>query len=177
MNILKSAITGNYELIGDIEKVDCIIGQSFGAEKNGPGYVNELLAKFIIEKTNSNLPLLLQGEIADAFNNMTGRTPELTIKGDPSTALGSKLDSWEVLRQIKDFMDEHDLSNPLIVAQAFHVGRVAMQAVKLGMDPITPKDLPREFDPNSTQIWTRSKELWIPREIIGMSYLKIKGKL
>jgi hypothetical protein len=69
MNVFKSAITGGYEPKGDINNGDCIIGPSFGTgkgEKN-PGYVNQLLAnrvvkisKYVLEKTNINLPLLLQ---------------------------------------------------------------------------------------------------------------------
>jgi hypothetical protein len=166
-NVIKSAITGKYEIIGDPNNYDCTIGQSFGApERDMPGYgnVNKLLARFIAEKTNTNVPLILQEEVAESLPN--GLKPSLIIKSEP----GSYLDSWSVLEQAGLYMKEHDLKRPLLVAQASHVGRVAMQAILQGMDPTTPPNLPTEFDPKSSQIWTRNKELWIPREILTILY-------
>lgn len=45
------------------------------------------------------------------------------------------------------------------------------------MEPIVQSGLPYEFDPKSTQFWTRSLALWAPREIVGMAYLKAIGRL
>lgn len=176
MNILKSAIDGNYELIGDPVNADCIIGQSFGAADCGPGYVNKLLANYIIQKTDSDLPLLLQKEVAEAMGE-SNRRPSLIIEGEPSTSTGGELDTWQVLKQAREFMDEHGLNNPILVAQAYHIGRVCLQAIKQDMEPIVAVGLPRQFDPESTQFWTRDKRLWIPRELIGIAYLKVNKKL
>jgi hypothetical protein len=45
------------------------------------------------------------------------------------------------------------------------------------MEPIVPAGLPHAFDPESSQVFTRNRIFWIPREIAGMGYLKLKGKL
>lgn len=171
MSVLLSAATGRYKEIGNSIDADCVIAQSFGATENGPGRVNEQLARFIVEHA-IGLPLLLQGEVAEALPE-EAPNPALVIKGKPSTSSGGELDSWEVLRQCKQYMDEFGLRRPLLVAQAFHIGRVALQAEKQGMTGlIVPSDLPREFDPESIQPWTRSRGQWIRRELPGIAYLK-----
>lgn len=173
MNVFIAAATGRYTEIGNPEEADCVIGQSFGAAENGPGYVNELLASYIIEKTVEGLPLLLQSEIAAALPDEY--KPALVVKGKPSTSTGDELDSWAVLQRAHIYMKENDLSRPLLVAQAFHVGRVALQAKKQGMNGlIVPAGLPRDFDPNSIQKWTTNQKDWAKREIPGIPYLKFK---
>lgn len=172
MNVLIAAATGHYTETGNPQEADCVIGQSFGAAEHGPGYVNELLAQYIVEKTGLKRPLLLQHEIAAALPSGSPKSA-LIIEGNPSTAAGGELDSWAVLEQAHDYMKEHGLSRPLLVAQAFHVGRVALQAKKQGINGcIVPAGLPREFDPDSTQKWTTSQINWAMRELPGIPYLK-----
>jgi hypothetical protein len=172
MNVFIAAATGRYTEIGNLYEADCIIGQSYGVGENGPGYVNELLAKFIVDNT-TEIPMLLQNEIAEALPE-SSRKPALIIEGIPSTFSGGEVDSWEVLKYSHVFMKKNGLSRPLIVAQAFHVGRVTLQAKKQGMAGlIVPAGLPREFDPNSVQPWTRSQEKWAKRELLGIPYLRL----
>jgi 4-alpha-glucanotransferase len=64
-----------------------------------------------------------------------------------------------------------------MIAQAYHIGRVAMQAHKLHMDAIIPADLPDGFDQQSDQVWTRSRNMWVPREVLGSLVLKAQGRL
>ncbi len=178
MNTITAAVLGNYAPRGNISEADCIIGQSFGAREQEPGYVNELLAAYITSlSARIDVPLLVQQEITSALPQSAPR-PALVIEGRPSTSTGSELDSWEVLRQSHNYMKEHGLERPLLVAQAFHIGRVTLQAIKQGMeDPIVPPNLPREFDRESSQLWTRCAALWVPRELAGMIYLKANHKL
>lgn len=174
VNVFIAAVTGRYTEIGNPYEADCVIGQSFGVGEHGPGYVNELLAKYIVEKTSEGLPLLLQNEIAAALPEETS-APALVVVGQPSTAAGDELDSWTVLQQAHTFMRENALSRPLLVAQAFHVGRVTLQAKSQGMNKlIVPSGLPREFDPTSRQKWTTNRKDWAKREIPGIPYLKFK---
>lgn len=173
MNVLIAAATGRYTESGNPQEADCVIGQSFGAAKDGPGDVNNQLATFIAESPHyRDLPLLLQTEIASALPDDAPK-PALVIEGRPSTSLGGELDSWAVLEQALDHMKRNNLEHPLLVAHAFHVGRVALQARKLGMSKlIVPSGLPRAFDPNSTQQWTTSRIKWAMRELPGIAYLR-----
>lgn len=178
MSVLKSAVTGRYKSIGSPENADCIISQSFGASEHGPGYVNKLLANYVIERTNKELPLLVQGEIAEALaESESDHIPNLIIQGNPSTSTGGELDSWCMLEQAREYMDDNKLNSPILIAQSYHIGRLCLQAIKQGMEPVITDGLPDEFDPESTQFWTRDKKLWIPREVIGMTYLRCKNKL
>lgn len=177
MNLLRSAISGEYEPAGPLNEADVVIGQSFGAGPHGtPGEVNERLASFIIERLDASLPLILQQEISASVEDQGGFV-EHTIEGDPSTATGGQLDSWSVLGQARDIMAENGYKRPVLVTQAFLVGRLSVQAARLGMQPIIPGGLPRDFDATSTQFWTRSQAAWMMREIPGMAYLKFTGKL
>ncbi|MEI6054053.1 MAG: hypothetical protein WCQ49_01655 [Candidatus Saccharibacteria bacterium] len=182
MNVIRSAITGEYEPKGDPKNADCLIGLSFGAAENDPGYVNQLLSddirrisKYILEETNISLPLLLQQEIAAAMPSKV--KTDFVIEGELSSMTGKGLDSWAVLNQALEYMKEHNLERPIIAAQAYHIGRVALQAVNLGMDPIIIGGMTKEFDPESSQIWTRSKYLWVPRELVAITYLKANDKI
>jgi hypothetical protein len=172
MNVLIAAATGYYTELGNPQEADCVIGQSFGAREGEPGYINELLAQYIIDKTDSALPRILQGEIDAALPEQSPATA-LVIEGQPSTANGEGLTSWGFLLKAQDFMEENHLHRPLLVAQAFHVGRVTLQAKKQRMDGlIVPPDLPREFDPDSTQKWTTNRYQWAKRELRAIPYFK-----
>lgn len=173
MNVILTALTGKYNQIGNPKEADCVIGFSFGAAEQDPGYVNKLLAEYICHRTSPELPLILQNEIADALPKICSRKPALKIEGQPSTISGQGLDSWEVLRRSFGYMKDKNIQRPLLIAQAYHVGRIALQAKKQGMDKmIVPEDLPDKFDPNSIQPWTTNRTKWAKREIIGLPYLK-----
>ena len=176
MRVIESSISGKYQLIGDIHEADCVIGQSFGACEHEPGLVNGQLANYIASRAIKNLPLLLQSEIAESLPDSV-RRPALVINGQPSVSMGGELDTWSVLSQAREYMTENSLNQPLIVAQAYHVGRVALQAMRLDMEPIVHYGYPRDFDPESTQWWTRNLILWSIREVPGIAYLKLKHKL
>ncbi|MEI6237082.1 MAG: hypothetical protein WCP03_00570 [Candidatus Saccharibacteria bacterium] len=177
---IKSAYDGNYAIRGDTNDADCIIAQSFGY-RNEHGIkaldpVNIKLARFVLEKADElDLRTILQVEVAVAYHALSAKKPTFTI--DQSRNPIKYLDSWEVLEQSKELMTILDLENPMIVAQAHHVGRVALQAEKLDMSPIVPDGLPADFDDKSEQKWTRSRNLWIRKEIPGMPLLKVLGKL
>jgi hypothetical protein len=130
----------------------------------------------MVERTDEALPRVLQGEIADALPPSSCR-PALVIRGELSTSVGNKVDSWAVFEQARSFLAERGLTRPLLVAQAFHVTRVAREAERQGMRPIVPRGLPRTFDPESTQPWTRNAALWVLREVTGLLYLKSRAKI
>ncbi|HKR82410.1 MAG TPA: hypothetical protein VJR27_05450 [Candidatus Saccharimonadales bacterium] len=85
--------------------------------------------------------------------------------------------SWGTLLEAMNFMDENNLGRPMQVGQAYHIGRIGMQADRLGMRSVIPDGLPRNFDRSSAQIWTRSMALWAPREVLGSMVLRKQGKL
>jgi hypothetical protein len=166
MRLVLPALTGNYDIIGNISQADCIIGQSFGSQTDQPGAVNELLAAQIDALPRPELPLFLQSEIADALVALQSvKSITEVIRGNPSTSTGGELDSWEVLLRAGVHMREMGLNRPVIMAQAQN------------MQPVVLAGLPREFDKNSNQPWTRNAKLWALRELAGMAYLRANHKL
>lgn len=166
----------DYEIIGDVREADSIIGQSFGARVDEPGLVNEHLAEYIIEQLPPHLIRALQQEISMAMQDR-GRVVEHTIQGDPSTALGAQLDSFGLLTEARDWLFENGYQRPVLVGHAHQMGRLILQARKLEIDIVTTPGLPQQYDPQSTQFWTRNPALWTVREALGKPYLKAVGKL
>ena len=172
MNILKSAL-GHYETKGRIEDADVIVGHSFGTLTDEMS-VNRELAEYILDRVDGR-PIVVDRNLADAFPDE--HHIDLVVEGQVSDARGNGVGTWGTLIEAKEFMKTHELSKPLMIAQAYHIGRVAMQAQKLQMDSIIPEKLPTRFDKQSAQVWTRSRNMWVPREVIGSIVLKSQGKL
>ena len=176
MNLVRSTLFGEYEPSGDINTADAIVGQDYGFRQNDPGLVNRNLAGFIYDELPDDITTILQQDSAQALEEL-GRSPDVITRGDPSTSTGMQLDSWEVLSRALRAMNERGLSRPIIVGQAHQIGRLTLQAIKLGMNPIIPEGLPATFDHHSEQFWTRNAGAWAVRESIGVPYLKLRGKL
>lgn len=177
--IVESCLFGKYDAASDdeIDAADAIVAQSFGTRENGPhpfGYVNELLGRKALKlSVLYGLPIFAQEEIADSIGMAD---VEMRIAGDPSSASGAGLDSWGVLRAAKERLTE-DNPSIVLVAQSHHAVRVAAQAEKQGMTAFLPEGLPSEFAPDSEQLWTRSRGLWVMRELPGLGALKLQSKL
>jgi len=173
MNIIKSAL-GKYEASGRAPDADIIVGNSFGTSVH-PESPNAAIARFILANEQGQ-PIVVDRTLADAFPQ--SRLLDVVVDGPVSNNVGTVGGSWKVLVEAKKYMDENKLSHPMMAAQAFHVGRVAMQAEELGMTNIViPEALPRNFDPNSDQFWTRSLGAWVPREVIGSFVLRGQRRL
>ncbi len=192
-NAFCTAATGKNGSEGFLSGVDCMVGLSFGArpEGEGPSPVNLALARYMIAESNRShkmlpgnpeLPIIAQGEIADAIASIdegfAAKAIKHVIRGEPSSNGGGGLDSYGVLLDAKRWMDENCLEKPILAGHAHHIGRIAAQAYKLGIeDYAIANDLPDSFDKKSSQWWTRSKELWMLREIPGVFFLWLQGKI
>jgi hypothetical protein len=172
MNIVSSAF-GHYEASGVPDEADVVVGQSFGTS-TGRGSANRSLAAYI-ENVAGDRPILADRTLVDAFCD-PGRVDEV-VEGAVSNTTGTEGGSWGILLRTKQFMEDNKLESQLLVAQRFHVGRVAMQAARLEIPTVIPHDLPDVFDHKSEQWWTRNKALWVPREIIGSFVLRSRGQL
>ena len=173
MNILKSAI-GHYEPTGKTEDAEVILGHSFGTSIH-PKSPNGAIAQYILDHQDGQ-QIVVDQTLADAFPSSTRL--DLIVEGEISNTIGSVGGTWSVLIKGKEYMDANELTNALIVAQKLHVGRVAMQAVKAGIENIiVPGDLPAILDIDSEQLFTRSEWLWVPREVLGSYILRLQHKL
>ena len=173
MNTIKSAF-GKYEISGKPAGADIIVGNSFGTSTHLESS-NAAIARFILANEQGQ-PIVVDQTLADAFPQ--SRLLDVVVDGAVSNNIGTVGGSWGILVEAKEYMANNNLSHPMIAAQAFHVGRVAMQAEKLGMmNIVIPEGLPRGFDPSSEQPWTRSLGAWVTREIIGSFLLRAQGRL
>jgi hypothetical protein len=172
MNIVSSAL-GRYEAVGDPGNADFVVGQSFGTstERCSP---NRAIAAYI-EAVAGDRPIVADRTLVEAFYD-PGRVDEV-VEGAVSNTTGTEGGSWGILLRAKQFMEETGAERQLLVAQRYHVGRVAMQAARLGIPTIVPDDLPDVFDRKSEQWWTRNRTLWVPREVIGSFVLRSRGQL
>jgi len=169
MSIVRSAL-GHYEASGNPAHAQLISGHSFGTQ-TGEHSVNRALAEKIAAWASERL-IVVDEMLAKAF---TRDMPKIhsVIEGEITDTQGNGLGTWGTLERTKRLMDGKGLETALLVAQAHHVGRVAMQAEKLGMHTVVPEGLPQGFEPMSAQWWTRSQSLWVPREVAGW-YVKLR---
>lgn len=197
---MEQAWTGHYDLHGDVKDADCLIGFSFGyrgklavvqglktqTEKNRvktekgvqPGLSNQDLAN-VIAKHFSDLPKILQFEIADAYESMGGKGSDDVIRIRKHRTKGLYLNSNEVAEQAKLLMKKHGWEHALIVAHPNHMPRVEAICENLGIKTIVTGDERGavEFDPLSSQKWTRNIDKWRGYEPLAMMYFRLKGWL
>ncbi|MFZ4631915.1 MAG: hypothetical protein ACOYL8_01750 [Patescibacteria group bacterium] len=151
-------------------KFDAIFCQSFGRGKNGPGLSNECLAKSITEiqeKCAYNKPLIIQKDCADAFPTEIKIDKIISEHQTP----GKYLDSYEVSRQCLEYCLKNNIKTLLVFAHPAHIWRVQQTLENFGLKTIgVTCDVP--YDPQSDQLWTRSKWLFIPWELFArLSYI------
>lgn len=173
-----------YKASDDVDQADCLIVHSFGTS-TGIDSVNHELAVFALNIAGDR-PIIADKAIVDslpesrdkiALNVVGEAATHIKIEGKiPTPTIGGD-GTWGTLNAAKQYMADHQLTRPLMIAQAWHVSRVAKQAAKLGMDSILPKDLPRNFDTHSDQFWTRSLYFWTPVNLLGSLLLKRRGQL
>ncbi len=173
MNIVKSAL-GRYEPIGNPQDADVIVGHSFGTMTSEDS-TNRAIADFAMEAAEGR-PIVADRMLVDAFPGKD-EDVDFVVEGPISNGVGQGVGSWGTLVEAKAYMEQKDLRAALMVGQANHIGRVVMQAKKLGITSIVPANLPNRFDPQSEQRWTRSMGMWLPREIIGSLVLRAQKKL
>jgi hypothetical protein len=163
-----------YEPIGNIGNADCLIGHSFGTSVDS-GSVNEQLALQMLALEDGR-PMVADRTLVNAMLDGEERMAHI-VEGDVTNIKAQGVGTWGTLVEAHQYMEESGLERPLMIAQAFHIRRVAKQAAKLGIFSIVPEGLPTDFDKESEQPWTRSAALWIPFNALGSLLLKKRGQL
>lgn len=180
--MLREMFCGNYTASSSQELMtaDSVIVSEFAVNKQpgDPGEVNRELARFVLDRY-PELPVFLSRDAAEAFVEINSDfKAETVFEGQISAGtLARAGGSWQEIRQAKELLAERDLEHPVLVGQAFHVGRVALQAKKLGLETLIPPDLPAMFDPKSSQWWCRNRVLWLCRELPGRMALHVRGQI
>ena len=156
------------------KNVDVIFCQSFGPRKNDPGISNRFLADCILKVYNKNpKPLIIQKDCADAF--------PVDVKIDKIISRhqvpGKYLDSYEVSRQCFDYCRAKNFETVLFFAHPHHVWRVQKTIEKFGLIGIIGDTAGMPYDSKSTQIWTRTKLIFIPREFLTRLFYLFSNKI
>lgn len=180
------SFNGNYVPQGDPLYGDCWLGIQYG-EQAGVfwGLVNEASAAYIARHAPRYVPYLLAPNIGRPLvAKFGGQTPALTFRDETSGLVTTQevRGTKSELKQAFDYMREHDLHAPVLVGEAHHIGRAALQAEKLAqaenfdVDIIVPPGLHKGFDPSSAQPWTGGPVAWAVREAVGVPVLRLTGR-
>lgn len=157
----------------DIEKTHIYFCLSFGYQKNNPGTNNQELALFL-EKyyLQKRAIIVAQKEIAEVL-------PEVLVNFVISKHQKSDkyLDTFEVCRQCFNYCRDINLKKILIFVHPHHVWRTKKTLEKFGMDVFVADTTGCPYDPESAQIWTRTKLFFIPRELLTRLYYLFSGKI
>lgn len=144
-----------------------VLGFSFGHRGQEPGLSNEAIAKAI--KEFSPDVISLQWEIGKALKRL-GVSPDHEVLAYHKK--GQYLDTEEVARQMKEFLQSSNLINEDIYVAA-HQGHLPRCIRILKSFGIEAKSLVAKipYNPKSHQIWTRSLLIFHVREwIIKLLY-------
>lgn len=90
---------------------------------------------------------------------------------------GQYLDTHEVLSQSWEFCQAHSWTKAIVVAHPDHLFRVARTAQRLGFQVLLVDTRGVAYDPRSTQVWTRSRLLFLPREAAAIALYWFRGWL
>lgn len=168
-------MTGQYHPHGSVGQADCILGQAFGLRFQDGAYesgaVNDGLMLYMTRYL-PDLPAYLQADFHTAFD-WFGDDREVHWTGK----LGERISSRQVLIDQLAQMRRDGRSRPVLLDVAYQVPRVQATARQLGIDPIVPSGLPRGFDPQSTQFWTRSNLRWQLKEPFVIAHHFVHGWL
>lgn len=158
-----------------IEGKKMILALSFGQGINGtPGKSNEALAEIVKNlRERTGLLLCLQWEIADCLRSIVDEPRDLVVRDHREK--GKYLDTYEVIAQAWEFAKQRDIREAIIVAHPDHAPRCAGVAAKLGFDVVIANTASVPYDPESTQEWTRSREIFLEREKQATEYYRQKG--
>lgn len=155
-------------------EADSVIGHSFGTSINETS-VNASLATQMVAYADGR-PMIADRTLVNALPNGDGLMAHV-VEGNVTNIKAQGVGTWGTLVEAHQFMEENDLHDPIMIAQAYHIERVVRQAAKLGIRSIVPDGLPKDFDKTSDQIWTRSAALWVPFNALGSLLLKKRGQL
>ncbi len=175
MNIISSAF-GRYPVSTHTEAADVLLGHSFG-DVTDLWSVNRQIADQMLAARNGR-PIVVDRMLADAFPG-GDKDVDAVAEGPITNAVGQGLGTWGTLEFDKEFMAAEELELALQFGQRNHIGRILMQADKLGIPSIAPDDLPRGFETKSSrkQLVTRKLLPWAAHEIVGATVLKRRGQL
>jgi hypothetical protein len=174
LDLFRQAWSGAYRPEGDANEADCLVAFSFGGVRQGdtirPGASNTALACYAHEHFG-HLPMILQGEIADACG--TGPSVPGTWRIDRHRRPGRYLDTHEVAAQARQIMEQQGWETAVVLAHGHHMPRAAAVCRKLGLGTVVPPGLEYiPFCPDSFQRWTCSRLLWYRREVGAIVYYR-----
>lgn len=178
-------VTGKYRTRGRAADADCVLGFAFGyrgkTNARKPGLSNQDLANVIIRNFDS-LPKILQLEIADAYKSIggSGKVEVISKRRSRDLAMAAhELDTYEVALQARDIMSKNGWKTALVAAHPYHMPRVQAVCDKVGINWVATDDFKNavDFDPQSSQKWTRSLDKWIGYEPLAITYYTLKGWL
>ncbi len=160
-----------------------IFAFSFGAEYDKNSINSELFQSVVAARKcfGKNLPAIVQSEIKSSGSlKDCYEMGENYLDEEKSLFLPKNdLDTWKISQLfVKKSKEQNlDLSSVLYVAHPAHIQRVLMVGEKQMLKgcPFVKKQMP--WSVNDKQMWTKSCNLWIQREILTRIFYKLKGQI
>ena len=135
-----------------MENAQVVVALSCGGRANSKWDPTDFaLAAYAREAAEKHgIPVMAQWEIADLLE---GNSARLVVRTHRS---GKRLDTREVLEQVKVECDKLGYTRIVLVAHRIHAPRVKRAAEKLGFTVLVADTSLAELDPDSMYWWVRS---------------------
>ncbi|WP_299492674.1 hypothetical protein [uncultured Shewanella sp.] len=182
--VMQQVLTWKAEM-RDVEQGDSIIAYSFGNridEKGNklPGPMNEQIADRVVDIFKQNpKPVYAQWEVAEAIGErippafLFSIYPKIDAKGEVIylNTLGVAKEAIRLAKGVEG------LGTAIVVAFADHSLRAVNLSREVGIDAYLPKgvSLPQDYDADSGQPWTRSREAFTLYEIKTRAAYEAEG--
>lgn len=165
---------------GDMATAQALVVFAFGAGVgHRVGRTNEQLAA--VADDWPDLPILAQSEVAMTLARR-GRTVidiESDLRDQRGLCPASYVDTSMVAEAAAAMLKAAGWSRVAVVSHPAHTPRCAASMIRQGIEPIVPdlRSKSIDFDPGSTQWWTRNRGFWLARESAVIAHHKILRKL
>lgn len=174
MNILevfKYSATGNMPPQGNLDEAEAILAFPFGLIKNSngdyiaPGATNLALATHIARSGQlREKDIVLTEELADALDGDTdGNITLISNLGED----GKESTTYDYAVRAGEHFRQRSIGKLAIVAFRHHLPKANAGIKRVGFETVVPElRHVGDFDPASSQWWTRNQAAWIAREAL-----------
>ncbi len=177
--------TGKYQPTAEWATPDIVSLHEFGVLLGGrPGRVMYALARVAVamrDGSGNSLPIVgtpvAQAAVEAVSDGKFSIAAEHLVDRNSTDFSGRGTGTRGELQKLREVMDAEGKRLPVLVGQAHHIGRIALQAEEaLIGDYMVSPDLPTDFEPGSAQPWTRGLASWAMREFVGVPMLHLTGQ-
>ncbi len=154
----------------------------FSFDYNNKGYTSvdekiwERYLRYVRNLERCSIALFLSSSLE--FDYLRGKDLRYPGVHLVKRATHDKNSTWAELQRIRAWLIKQNYpSEVVLIGQYYHIKRIARQARKIGLNPIIPRNLPKDFAPALPEWEKRIRQQWFLRETLTKIIAFFRGQL